>query len=144
MTRRHSLIERYFELVEIRKPTECWPWLASPMTKGGYGMTAITAKYLRFEVCRYGISSPRHWKKTILGHRLAWILANCRPIPKGKVIMHLCNNRRCMNPNHLKCATQKDNVAQAVRETPTYNQRKKQVNLFLSRLVPTQLEFGFH
>ena len=31
-------------------------------------------------------------------------------IPKGKVIRHLCNNSWCVNVNHLKIGTQKDNV----------------------------------
>lgn len=31
-------------------------------------------------------------------------------IPKGKVIRHMCNNPWCVNVEHLKIGTQKDNV----------------------------------
>ena len=32
-------------------------------------------------------------------------------IPKGSVLMHKCDNRRCVNPDHLEPGTQQDNVA---------------------------------
>ena len=31
-------------------------------------------------------------------------------IPSGKVIRHTCNNSSCINPEHLACGTQKDNI----------------------------------
>jgi len=31
-------------------------------------------------------------------------------IPTGKVIRHTCNNSSCINPKHLACGTQKDNI----------------------------------
>lgn len=30
--------------------------------------------------------------------------------PKGKVIRHLCNNRKCINVSHLSASTQKENL----------------------------------
>jgi hypothetical protein len=32
-------------------------------------------------------------------------------IPKGMLICHLCNNRRCVNPTHLYCGTHLDNMS---------------------------------
>ena len=34
-------------------------------------------------------------------------------IPKGLVIMHLCNNRACCNPAHLKLGTYSENIKYA-------------------------------
>jgi len=32
------------------------------------------------------------------------------PIPEGKILLHSCDNGRCINPAHLKPGTQKDNM----------------------------------
>src|SRR5438445_9786749 len=43
-------------------------------------------------------------------HRLAWSLKH-GPIPKGMIICHRCNVRRCVNPDHLVLGTRADNNA---------------------------------
>lgn len=34
---------------------------------------------------------------------------------KGKVVMHSCDNRRCINPEHLSVGTQSQNIKDAVK-----------------------------
>lgn len=46
-------------------------------------------------------------------HRVAYEHKN-GPIPKGMVLMHLCDNPACCNPDHLTLGTQKDNIHDAV------------------------------
>jgi hypothetical protein len=36
------------------------------------------------------------------------------PIPDGKVIMHLCNNKRCINPKHLEVGDTTENIRMAI------------------------------
>jgi hypothetical protein len=70
--------------------TPCWRWLWS-INSSGYG----TLTY-------QGIS--------YLAHRAAWLCWQ-GPIPPNLVVMHLCNVRRCLNPEHLQLGTHRDNQA---------------------------------
>ena len=45
----------------------------------------------------------------MLAHRYAWERAN-GPIPDGMVIDHICGVTMCVNPDHLRTATVKQNA----------------------------------
>lgn len=64
--------------------SKCWEWQGAKTPKG-YGNVRINKKYLK-------------------AHRVAWELANFQ-IPSGYVVMHLCDNPACCNPNHLVLGT---------------------------------------
>jgi len=61
----------------------------------------------------YGRCWSRLHQKMSSAHRVAWEEAN-GPIPGGKVIMHSCDNRRCVNLDHLVLGTQAQNIQDMV------------------------------
>lgn len=56
-------------------------------------------------------------RRRVMGaHRLAWSLKH-GPIPKGADICHRCDERRCINPEHLFLDTHAGNLADLKRKT---------------------------
>lgn len=48
-------------------------------------------------------------RRGILAHRAAMIIDG-HLIPPRMIVMHLCDRESCVNPNHLKIGTQKENI----------------------------------
>jgi hypothetical protein len=88
------------------KENNCLIW-----TKSLYGDSLYPAVY-----------SPEK-KKSVRGHRYVWTLINGN-IPSGMVIMHTCDNPKCLNPDHLKLGTQTDNMRDCAEKRRFYNQNK--------------------
>jgi hypothetical protein len=90
MTGRPAPLEVRF-WAKVDKTKDCWNWTASRGT-AGYGQIGIGGRYGR----------PH------LAHRVAYEL-EIGPIPDGMQVDHICHNRICVNPSHLRLATNKEN-----------------------------------
>lgn len=87
------------------KGTACWEWISSHR-RDGRPTINMRAK-----------SGPR--KGQVITHsayRIAVREFTDRRVTPKMVILHLCNNPNCVNPEHLLGGTQKKNVQQCVRE----------------------------
>jgi len=62
--------------------------------------------YPQFGVPKYG---------TRYGHRITWADAN-NTDPRSKMVLHRCNNKLCINPQHLYLGTHADNTIDALRD----------------------------
>ena len=51
--------------------------------------------------------------KNRLAHRMVMADLHGDEAIVGKVVMHLCDNPPCVNPEHLRIGTQKDNMSDA-------------------------------
>ena len=80
------------------------------LLKSGYGLIYCTIR-----------------KKMILSHRDAyenfW-----GEIPKGFIVMHLCDNPSCINPVHLRLGTRGNNLQDAYKKGRYINQHTKKTH----------------
>jgi len=87
-------------------------------------------------------------KKLYLAHRLSWAIYNNQEIPEGLVIRHDCDNPSCVNPNHLRLGTQKNNMEDMVKRGRNKNVIKldddtiRQIRLLYHDLDYTQKQLA--
>lgn len=60
-----------------------------------------------------GYGQVRYKGKTAYAHRVAWELAN-GTIENGAYVLHRCDNRKCVNPDHLFLGSFNDNMEDMV------------------------------
>lgn len=92
---------RIFDRIE-KTDTGCWLYTGGISSSG------------------YGIVSVRN--KSVHTHRLAYQL-RCGSIPEGMCVLHRCDVRRCINPEHLFLGSLADNNRDCMRKGRTADRR---------------------
>ena len=78
----------------------CWIWIGC-ITWNGYGVISVN-------------------NRQIMTHRASW-LCHVGPIPDGLFVLHKCDVRNCVNPDHLFIGTKRDNALDMVAKGRHYS-----------------------
>jgi hypothetical protein len=79
----------------VKKSKGCWEWTGCKMTRG-YGQISLNSR--------------------CTGAHIVSVLLSGRVIPKGFVVMHTCDNKGCVNPDHLVTVPHKINMGDAKKK----------------------------
>ena len=79
---------------------DCLRW-TGPVCSAGYSQVRVRALVGR--------------TVRLMGHRLVWLMAHKGAIPPGMVVMHLCDHKWCVNPEHLYVGTYLENAVSSVQ-----------------------------
>lgn len=93
---------KFWDRVSKCAEAECWEWVGS-CRESGYGRLKVKGS----------------WRAA---HRVSYVLAH-GDIPEGKVLDHLCRNRKCVNPAHLEAVDDKTNVLRGIGPSAVMAQR---------------------
>ncbi len=74
----------------------CWEWKMATNARSGYGMTSFNGK---------SMSAHRASYECFKGE-----------IPNKMIVLHFCDNKKCVNPDHLILGTHKENTIDMMKK----------------------------
>ena len=93
ITKLRTMMRSLAERVKINHLTGCWDWAGKLSSEG------------------YSVIGGRH------GHRVIYEILG-ETIPEGMVVRHSCDNKKCVNPDHLIVGTYKENALDCIERHP--------------------------
>jgi hypothetical protein len=86
-----KLLKQRFVAKTVKGSSGCHEWTRA-INPNGYGKVKISGRSMDAHVASWRISNGG------------------QPVPVGSLIMHSCDNRKCVNPDHLSCGTSSLNM----------------------------------
>jgi hypothetical protein len=99
-----KLISRFWSRTNKAGPNECWEW-------NGY-LRSKDKSYGSITINTWGSKGPKHFSS----HRLSWAIHYGSMPPKPLYVCHTCDNKKCVNINHLWAGLNKHNLEDAARK----------------------------
>ena len=87
----------------VKRSRKCWLWTGCKTAANGYGRIRIDGS-------------------KVSAHRYSWELHN-GPIPAGMLVLHRCDVRACVRPDHLFLGTHSDNAKDCVAKGRSFTTR---------------------
>ena len=85
--------EKFLSFISVNKESQCWEWTKARY-RSGYGVFATYENKTRVNY---------------MAHRVSFTIFK-RPIREGMIIDHKCLNKSCVNPDHLREVTDRENL----------------------------------